>query len=346
MSDASDPEPLHGYLAVLRASGFSAADPPTISGCRTDHLADGDIVSMNPSGFVRTLYRRASKTNSLFATERCDSFCLMCSQPPREVDDSHRVAEMLAVVELVDPLTEALGITGGEPTLLGQGLLDVIAACRDRLPATSLHVLSNGRRFIDASYAEALAHLCHHDLMMGIPVYSDLSTVHDYVVQARGAFNQTIAGLHNLARCQVPVEIRIVVHRQTFERLPQLARFIYRNLTFAAHVTFMGLEVIGFAKPNIRTLWIDPLDYRDQLEEAVFTLTTAGMNVSIYNHQLCTVPETLWGYCRRSISDWKNEYAPECAPCEVKDQCGGFFAWNLREHKSRGISPQVTHARR
>ena len=27
----------------------------------------------------------------------------------------------------------------------------------------------------------------------------------------------------------------------------------------------------------------------------------------------------------RSISDWKNEYHPECATCGVHDQCGGFF---------------------
>jgi His-Xaa-Ser system radical SAM maturase HxsC len=297
------------------------------------------VVSIDRRGYVRTLYRRSSKSNTLFATDRCNSLCLMCSQPPRDVDDSHRASELRRLVGLIDPATEELGITGGEPTLLGDGLLSVIAACRDQLPRTAIHLLSNGRRFYYGSYARALGALGHPDLMVGIPVYSDLDAAHDYVVQAKGAFAETIIGLHNLARANVRMEIRIVVHRQTYRRLPQLAEYIFRNLTFASHVAFMGLEVIGLAKANVASLWMDPLDYAAELETAVRTLAVAGMNVSIYNHQLCTLPQSLWPFSRKSISDWKNEYAAECAMCAVKGRCGGFFAWNLKEKRSRGIRP-------
>jgi MoaA/NifB/PqqE/SkfB family radical SAM enzyme len=33
----------------------------------------------------------------------------------------------------------------------------------------------------------------------------------------------------------------------------------------------------------------------------------------------------MWPYAVRSISDWKNEYHPECVDCSVKEECGGFF---------------------
>lgn len=333
------PESLDGYLAVITSevSTLGSVGVPAVLRCQTSHLEQGDIVAISPRGSVRTLYRRSSGSNTLFATDRCNSLCLMCSQPPRDVDDSSRVAELIPLVNLIDPSTKELGISGGEPTLLGQGLLDVIAACRDRLPRTSLHLLSNGRRFYYPWYARALGALAHPDLMVGVPVYSDLDNQHDYVVQAKGAFAETIVGLHNLASANVSVEIRIVVHQNTYRRLPQLAEYIYRNLTFAAHVTFMGLEVIGFGKTNIRSLWIDPVDYVDELEAAVLMLATAGMNVSIYNHQLCTLPRSIWPYSRRSISDWKNEYGDECGQCSVRAECGGFFAWNLSGHQSRGV---------
>ena len=330
-----------GYAAVLTPSALvtDKLGVPAVFSCATDHLSRGDVVSVSPKGQVRTLYRRDSPNNTLFATDRCNSLCLMCSQPPLEVDDSGHAAELIRLVKLIDPETKELGITGGEPTLLGQGLLDVIAACRDRLPATALHLLSNGRRFYYPAYANALGALGHPDVMVGVPVYSDIDFEHDYVVQAKGAFDETIVGLHNLGRAKVPVEIRVVLHEHTYRRLPQLASYIYRNLTFASHVTFMGLEIVGYAKANAPSLWVDPLDYAEQLEEAVLMLGTAGMNVSIYNHQLCTVPERLWPYCRRSISDWKNEYADACTTCPVRKQCGGFFAWNLDGHRSRGIQP-------
>lgn len=336
-------EELEGYVAVLTPSALlvGGSEVPMVAGCATDHLLEGDVVSITPSGQVRTLYRRGSTSNSLFATDRCNSLCLMCSQPPRDVDDSGRAEDLIRLIELIDPETSELGITGGEPTLLGQGLLDVIAACRDRLPETALHVLSNGRRFYYARYANALAAVRHPDLMIGVPVYSDIGDQHDYIVQARRAFDETIIGLCNLGRSEVPTEIRVVVHRHTYQRLPKLAEFIYRNLTFASHVTFMGLEVIGFGKTNAASLWVDPLDYAGLLEEAVLMLGTAGMNVSIYNHQLCTLPPSIWSYCRQSISDWKNEYASECSSCGVKEDCGGFFAWNLDGYRSRGIRPVV-----
>jgi hypothetical protein len=45
----------------------------------------------------------------------------------------------------------------------------------------------------------------------------------------------------------------------------------------------------------------------------------------VYNHQLCLIPRSIWPFAVRSISDWKNEYHPECLKCAVKDDCGGFF---------------------
>ena len=326
---------MDGYLAVLTPDE-SLSGVPGVAGCQIGHLEDGDIVSISPRGYVQTVFRASSRSNSLFATERCNSFCLMCSQPPRDVDDSGRVEELLRIVSLIDKQPAELGITGGEPTLLGDGLMEVVGACRDKLPSTAIHILSNGRRFYYSSFARKLAAVKHPNLMVGVPVYSDIGELHDYVVQARDSFAETILGLHNLGRFDVPVEIRVVVHKQTFLRLPQLAEYIYRNLTFAAHVAFMGLEMIGFAKANVADLWMDPLDYMDQLEEAVLLLATSGMAVSVYNQQLCTAPRSLWPFCRQSISDWKNEYAPECNGCAVRSDCGGFFVWNISGYRSRG----------
>jgi len=145
-------------------------------------------------------------------------------------------------------------------------------------------------------------------------------------------------GFHQLARFGVRTEIRVVLHAITIPRLPQLAEYIYRNLTFTEHVALMGLENIGYAPRNMDDLWIDPHDYQDQLESAVELLSTRGMNVSIYNHQLCVLRPSLWKFARQSISDWKNIYLEQCDSCAVKDDCGGFFQWATKLH-SKHIRP-------
>jgi His-Xaa-Ser system radical SAM maturase HxsC len=328
-----------GYAGLLTSARLEAPSEivPTVSSVREiDHLRTNDIVAIEPrNGFVRTLYRPDSDHNIIFTTQRCNSNCLMCSQPPQDRDDAEASARRnLELIRLIDEPPKRLVITGGEPTLLGQRLFTIIAALRDKFPETYLHMLTNGRIFAWSAFTSRLSELRHPNFVLGIPLYSDDSTIHDYVVQAKDAFHQTVLGLHQLARYGVRVEIRVVLHAITVPRLAELAEYIYRNLTFAEHVALMGLEHIGYAPRNMAALWIDPHDYQDQLESAVEILSTRGMNVSIYNHQLCVLRKSLWKFARKSISDWKNVYIEECQSCGAREQCGGFFQWPTKLHSS------------
>lgn len=328
-------ENLEGYAALLtdldldghEELGRAASGLPAIHKApQVEHINEGDILRLDfKKGFVRSLYRVGSPHNSIFATDRCNSNCLMCSQPPKDIDDSEMVAEHLRLISLIPPTTQSLGISGGEPTLLDADLFRMIAACKEHLPVTRLHMLSNGRRFADREYAAGLAHVSHPDFMVGIPLYSNVASHHDFVVQAHGAFDQTMVGFHNLARYGVRIEVRVVVHKQTYERLPGLADFIYRNLPFVEHIAFMGLEMMGYTKTNLKSLWMDPVDYQDTLEQAVSGLALRGMSVSIYNHQLCLLRRPLWSFARKSISDFKNVYLETCQDCAVLEACGGLF---------------------
>ena len=303
------------------------------------YLNDGDIVRIDPHrGLIRVLYRRRSSHNAVLLTERCNNFCLMCSQPPKDIDDSYIVSEVLQMIPLMSQETREIAITGGEPTLLGSDLIRIIECFKRHLPTTALHMLSNGRAFNEWGFAKMIAESAHPDLVIGIPLYSDISSLHDHVVQADGAFDDTIRGIINLKSVGVRIEIRVVIHRLTWERLPDLARFIRRNLTFCDHVAFMGLEMTGFTKANLETLWIDPKDYQGQLRKAVELLVPAKIPMSIYNHQLCILDPRLVEFNRKSISDWKNEYMPECEECVRKQDCGGFFS-SARLRYSKYISP-------
>jgi His-Xaa-Ser system radical SAM maturase HxsC len=263
----------------------------------------------------------------------------MCSQPPKDKDDVDDLLNRnLRLISFIPKSTEYLTISGGEPGLLGDRLFRLLERLRDELPRTHIHILSNGRVFAWKEFAMGLAEVGHPRLSLGIPLYSDVAEDHDFVVQAKGAFDQTLLGLQNLARYGVSVEIRVVLHRKTVQRLTHLSEFIYRNLPFVDHVALMGLEYVGYTPRNHEALWIDPFDYQNVLEQSVRALRLAGMNVSIYNHQLCILPRNLWKYSKQSISDWKNIYIPECERCSELHRCGGLFKWAKNVH-SRHIKP-------
>lgn len=294
------------------------------------YLQEHDVIKFYPDSLkIDALYRRNANHNSFLVTERCNSFCIMCSQPPRKIDDHYLVDDFLAVLPLIHQDTHEIGITGGEATLWGDDFIRMIQAAKNHLPNTALHILSNGRNFKDLDLAIKIASVKHQDVMIGIPLYADYSQLHDFIVQADNAFDDTIRGILNLKRCKVPVEIRVVMHKANYHRLPKLAEFIARNLLFVDHVALMGMEFMGFAKSNLEALWIDPYNYRNELQQAVETMARAGMNVSVYNTPYCLVPESIRSYSIQSISDWKNDYLGECNKCTSKSKCGGFFSSNL-----------------
>ena len=112
------------------------------------------------------------------------------------------------------------------------------------------------------------------------------------------------------------IGLRIVVHKQTYKRLPQFADFIYHNFHFVVQIAFMQMEI-------------------------------RGMKPYIYNAQLCILPEDIRHYAQQSISDWKDIYIPECDGCVLKGQCAGLFEANRQSHsayikKTEDISPDIS----
>jgi His-Xaa-Ser system radical SAM maturase HxsC len=303
------------------------------------YLGPGDIISVSADGCqVSVVWRANSLQNSILLTERCDNYCLMCSQPPRDRDDHWLLERAFEIVSLLPADVVGICFTGGEPTIYGNELVELLCFTHTRLPEADVHLLSNGRRFANTDFTALYAQIDNPRLMVGIPIYGHDACLHDHVVQADGAFSETIRGVMNLAAFGARVELRVVIHKQTAPAIVSIANYIARNLPFVDQVALMGLEMMGLARPNAKELWIDPYDYRAELGEAAALLDAAGIRTLIYNHQLCVLEESSWRFAVRSISDWKNEYLEECASCGMATECGGFFT-STTSWPSRYIHP-------
>jgi len=291
-----------------------------------NYLSEDDVIKFKPeNNSIRSLYRQKANANAFLLTEKCNSLCVMCSQPPRDLDDTQHFKSFFESLPLIPKSAKEITLTGGEPTINFPYFIEALRRAKYHLPNTGIHVLSNGRNFEDEDLAKEIAEVSHHDLMIGIPLYSDDEQIHDFVVQSKGAFKQTVKGILNLYKYRVPIEIRVVIHKYTWERLPRLAEYIARNMPFIRHINFMGLEREGYGKLNFNDLWVDPEIFTRNLEEAVNHLDMIGIPLRLYNYAQCMLPESLRNRARVSISDWKNEFRDECSSCILKADCCGLF---------------------
>ena len=267
-----------------------------------------------------------SNDNALFVTSQCNNRCIMCCQPPLQKDDlDYQMNKNIDLIDSAPKELTSIGITGGEPTLLGDKLFDLIKHIRKTLPNTEIHLLSNGRTFSDINYASKLSEQGTEKILLGIPLHSDNAVDHDRISGAKGSYNETMRGLYNLGRFGFGIELRIVITKQNYTRLPHIADFIYRNLPFVEYISLMGLEYTGYVVKNKETVWIEPKEYARELESAVTQLSGWKMDVSIFNLPLCLLSQSVWPYARKSISDWKTTYIDCCQECSVQDMCCGLF---------------------
>jgi hypothetical protein len=91
------------------------------------HLVAGDVIGIAPDGHrITVLWKRDATHNSVLLTEQCDNYCLMCSQPPKDRDDTWLFGRAKQIVRLLPPSARSLGLTGGEPTLHADALIDLL----------------------------------------------------------------------------------------------------------------------------------------------------------------------------------------------------------------------------
>ncbi len=262
----------------------------------------------------------------------------MCCQPPLKVSDIEELyAANIERVRTAPKDLPLLCITGGEPTLLGDKLISLISEIRKCLPNTEIQLLSNGRRFADNSYVAKLAEVGGDKLYVGVELHSDYYKDHDVIAGKKGAYKETMLGLYNLALNKVPIELRIILCSLNYKRLPYISEFIHKNLPFVSWICFMAMEHIGHAEKNFGKIWIEPIEYQQELLSAVKSLADWNCDVNIFNVPLCLLPTYLHDYARKSISDWKNYYLKDCNDCTLKANCCGLFSTSKKVFE--GIKP-------
>ncbi len=145
------------------------------------------------------VFKIESNDNTLFVTSQCNNRCLMCCQPPIKTDDIDLCfSRNVEIIENSPIGITDIGISGGEPTLLGDKLPELIKIIRGKYADAHIHVLSNGRLFKEHTLVKSIKDAAVSNITVGVPLHSDYEKDHDMIAGIRGAYQETLYGLYNL----------------------------------------------------------------------------------------------------------------------------------------------------
>ncbi|WP_255478521.1 His-Xaa-Ser system radical SAM maturase HxsC [Erythrobacter sp. THAF29] len=289
----------------------------------------GDVVLAEPSvGRVERLIRSGSDHNTLLVTEQCDQLCTMCSQPPKK-SHTDRFDFFIEACLLADP-NITIGISGGEPTLHMDRLLDMIETVTTKRPDLNFHILSNAQHF-ERYHVERLRQKLYRSVVWGIPLYSSDPATHDAIVGKPGAYERLLESFCHLFAGAARIELRTVLLSTNAPGLDRLAHFVTMNLPQIEQWSIMDLENAGFARTRFAELRFPLSEQFEEIASAFDRAILHGVPVKLFNAPLCHVPENYRHLAVASISDWKQRFAEACNACSVKNSCSGFFEWHPDE---------------
>lgn len=288
------------------------------------YIFEGDIALVTQNA-IRILLSRVANSNTLLVTERCNNRCLFCSQPPKEVDDEILLS-MAAMALIGFDTSGQVGISGGEPLLYGDKFCSFLEVLDQNNVKSSLHILTNGRALSDPRYVSKIAKAKSDiNITFGIPLYSTEAEIHDRLVGAKGAWQETIQGIINTMFSVIPIEIRFIPNQFNIEDIDKIGAFVSRTLPTLSQLSIMNLEPKGWARKNWDDLYLPPPHYIDRMRKSIADCNDAGLTVRLFNYSLCHLPEDLHPFAVKSISDWKNEFTASCENCLKMNECCGFF---------------------
>lgn len=290
-------------------------------------LLSYDVVEIIDDKVIRVLYRDDSEDNAIVVTNQCNSNCIMCpdSDVVRNTNENPDIKKLLEQVKCIPDDTSHITITGGEPGLLRENLLNLLEECKIDLPNTEFLLLTNGRIFADKNFTEEIKKVIPENIRVAIPIYADNEKLHDGITRAKGSFKQAVLGIKRLIENNIDVEIRIVVLKKNYQYLEDIAKFIVQEFPEAKIVNIMALEMTGNAYKNREQVWINFREVKEYLYKACITIIKAGIIVNLYNFPLCNLDERLYSIAHKSITDYKIRYKDQCEECLAKGNCGGFF---------------------
>jgi radical SAM protein with 4Fe4S-binding SPASM domain len=280
----------------------------------------------------------------LAITYRCNNDCSHCyNARPRDYPELstshwHQILDRLWKIGIPHVV-----FTGGEPTLR-QDLPELIKHAEQNGQITGIN--TNGRRLSDPEYVESLVKAGLDHVQITLESHDPL--IHNAMVQSKGAWNQTVAGIRNVLETPLYVMTNTTMLTTNSPHMPETLEFLAKigvptvglnALIYSGHgltvnsglaeadlSSLLNTARVIIAEHHQRLIWYTPTQYCN-FDPTQLELGVKGCTAALYN--MCIEPNGDVIPCQsyyQSLgnilsSNWKNIWNHELA-IRLRDRKG------------------------
>lgn len=279
----------------------------------------------------------------------CNNHCRHCVQGKKRILGRPKtVAALKMELRQARQDCQTLVFTGGEPTLHNR--LIALIRFASEIGYTHIQIQTNGRRLAYGAFAKACVDAGADEF--AIALHGHTASLHDYLTQAPGSFDQTILAIKNIRRLGLNVITNTVITKPNYRNLPDIARLLV-NLD-VKQFQFAFVHILGFAKKNWKNIVPRMSLVMPYVKAGLDIGVKAGKNVMTEAIPLCLlgdhkefaaekiIPQTKISDFRSVIENFTivrqtegKTKGPRCESCCLSSRCEGpwreypeYFGWD------------------
>ena len=286
----------------------------------------------------------------------CNVNCVFCFH----TGSNNKFVPLDTLKRLLDKLKantrEYFTITGGAPTIYPDIIELIKYGVSLGLKGQMItHDLTRAQEFIDAGLTSFLVSL------------HGIGKVHDSILQKDGYFDIQVKGLRWLDKNNIPYGINTVICKQSYQTLPELARFLLSyNPKSINYINFIPVDEWKVNDIPITDVCVSPDQSKSFLIRAINILSSKECVINVRYYPVCS----LMTYEKHVVNatnyqfdpnEWCNEIkSPEevikngwekalernvllesCKMCSIKRVCGGVDKRVVKEIGPINITPYI-----
>lgn len=232
-------------------------------------------------------------------------------------------------------------LSGGEPTL-HPGLFSLISHFHRN--GIGVHILSNGERFSDRSYANDFLALAGSGMLTVTTTFHSWDAAeHEYQNGTKGSFTRSLKGLQYLDAQGLCISVKHCITANNYRQLPEYLQFVMNAFSDRVEIQLWGIDLYGLEPEQARKNFVDFQEIRPYIQRAIDLFEGSGRDrvqrLTINNLPLCMCDSYYWRYFTEPETDSYIDHRRDgtameansgpvsvhCRYCSFRSDCMGAY---------------------